>query len=528
MQPSRNRILTLSLLALAVCSCLTQKASDPEADPSEPEKGSSLAFIKFEAPVQASIRDTVLITASFRDADFRPISSDSLDAVYSWTVDRGPSLQTPVPRLSLTVPDTANEEYTITLTVRKNGKLLKTDSLKVRILMDPPIASLTGKDSCHVDSLIRVSAGGSRPGGFGSITKYEWRFGTGEFFQSAGPDTALAAPAQPQEGYSIVLRVTDDDGLTDQDTLSVRLYKSWHIVTRLSKFGNRIGQITRTSEAFVGKRLYVACEGVGLGYFEDTGWVDIPVPSPINQPFSYGPSLSANAQSELFLFVPATGGGYPYYIQKYAQGVWTDLLPENGGNGSRFVIRAGEEGGLFYSAHTKLYSYDGAAWSEIFNVQPLSGYILFDWGVHKNQPVVMYKDSLDYRMRIKMLREGQWVQLGQSLDNSNFNMLKSGGGKLYLATEFGLQEFDGQEWRFTHTRGAMRFAAIEVVGDTVYGAVRSAGRGIAVHRYAAGSWSVITPWLPDGDTEAYYHTVLNVDGQGVVRMLHDRGYWIYR
>lgn len=63
---------------------------------------------------------------------------------------------------------------------------------------------------------------------FGSIVKWEWDIGgRGEYSHTSGPDTGFTLPTAPSDSQLVcVLRVTDDDGFTDTDTVRIMLSPS--------------------------------------------------------------------------------------------------------------------------------------------------------------------------------------------------------------------------------------------------------------------------------------------------------------
>ena len=85
---------------------------------------------------------------------------------------------------------------------------------------DPPIASAGGEQSVQVGGA--VSFGGTGTDAGGSIVKYEWDFdGDGVYdwsSETAGSATHVYSAAGT---YTAVLRVTDNNGATDIDTITI-------------------------------------------------------------------------------------------------------------------------------------------------------------------------------------------------------------------------------------------------------------------------------------------------------------------
>lgn len=96
-------------------------------------------------------------------------------------------------------------------------------SFRLEIVEDPPEA-LAGNDTA-----VWIGGGGTglelRGGGtdgFGRIVKWEWRIGSGAPFRES-PDGRISIDSLPPSGRSMVcvLQVTDDDGMTARDSLTV-------------------------------------------------------------------------------------------------------------------------------------------------------------------------------------------------------------------------------------------------------------------------------------------------------------------
>lgn len=105
----------------------------------------------------------------------------------------------------------------------------RTDSSRISIVRDAPMASLSAGDFVLAGSPLALSAKGSSDG-FGRIVKWEWDIGgSGGFVSTGGADTVIQAPAKPDSNFTVVLRVSDDDGQTGLDTLRIRIV-NWRTV----------------------------------------------------------------------------------------------------------------------------------------------------------------------------------------------------------------------------------------------------------------------------------------------------------
>ena len=85
---------------------------------------------------------------------------------------------------------------------------------------NPPIASAGGEQSVQVGGA--VSFGGTGTDAGGSIVKYEWDFdGDGIYDWSSGTTGSATHVYSAAGTYTAVLRVTDNKGATDTDTITI-------------------------------------------------------------------------------------------------------------------------------------------------------------------------------------------------------------------------------------------------------------------------------------------------------------------
>lgn len=113
-------------------------------------------------------------------------------------------------------------EYEAVLEVRDvHGKPTRV-GFKVTVERDPPIADAGRDTAVVVGAAMRIRAGGSDK--HGTIVKREVRVGAA-FVTLSKTDTTLTAPSEPAV-IEYVIRVTDDDGLSDEDTVVVTVVRS--------------------------------------------------------------------------------------------------------------------------------------------------------------------------------------------------------------------------------------------------------------------------------------------------------------
>ncbi|HKP94669.1 MAG TPA: cadherin-like beta sandwich domain-containing protein [Fibrobacteria bacterium] len=103
--------------------------------------------------------------------------------------------------------------------VDDNGKV-RLDSVKVRVALDRPVAD-AGKDTTVIaGTAVNFHAGGRDS--LGAIAKRELKIGSGPYLNLGKPDTTLKLPGD-SGSVPCVVRVTDDDGNADEDTMIVTI-----------------------------------------------------------------------------------------------------------------------------------------------------------------------------------------------------------------------------------------------------------------------------------------------------------------
>lgn len=100
-----------------------------------------------------------------------------------------------------------------------DGKIAER-TVAITVLQDMPVGD-AGKDTAvTLKDLVRLK--GRATDGYGAITAWAWDIGgTGTFKAIASGDTTVRAPSAGTAAWPCILRVTDDDGNVDLDTLLV-------------------------------------------------------------------------------------------------------------------------------------------------------------------------------------------------------------------------------------------------------------------------------------------------------------------
>lgn len=109
-------------------------------------------------------------------------------------------------------------KYDVSLKVEDQSGKTATGQARVTVLLDPPSAD-AGKDT-SVAAGARVNLHGRASDSLGKIQQLEWKIGSGPFTLVSKGDTAITAPSS-SANLECLFRATDDDGLSDTDTVIV-------------------------------------------------------------------------------------------------------------------------------------------------------------------------------------------------------------------------------------------------------------------------------------------------------------------
>lgn len=165
-----------------------------------------------------TINDSVQLLASAYDADGNIVN-------YSWdyngdgTFDFSDSIS----------PNTSYKFinpgiYNVVFKATDDDNKFSTDTLKVTVLLDIPVA-YAGKDTLvTINDTVQLKGLGYDSIG-GNIDKWEWSFNGSNFIECSKSDTNIIAPNNlpPYYHYLCILRVTDNDNLTDIDTVNITI-----------------------------------------------------------------------------------------------------------------------------------------------------------------------------------------------------------------------------------------------------------------------------------------------------------------
>ncbi len=168
----------------------------------------------------ASPGDTVIISLSARNPT-RPLSR----LIWKDSFSR-------LPLSVIVAPDSGQKELSDTLrrvfdaagthrifaAVADKAGTVRADTIPVMIVQDAPLVGAGGDTDVLAGGIIRLH--GSARQRFGSITRWEWKIGTGTWTPTFGPDTAFTAPGTEQL-LACSLAAVDDDGNRSTDGMNV-------------------------------------------------------------------------------------------------------------------------------------------------------------------------------------------------------------------------------------------------------------------------------------------------------------------
>ena len=176
------------------------------------------------AETSISIKDSLAMTASVRDVDGKVVwcgwDYDG-NGVYDDSIVAADSSVEVV--LGHRYPD-AGLQLAIFKAMDETGKT-RLDTVRIKVELDRPVADAGADTTVTVGSPVNLHLNGTDK--YGKIEKREVRLnGSGlGFLELSKPDTTITAPAEPGN-YLVVLRLTDDDGLVDVDSMNVTVVLS--------------------------------------------------------------------------------------------------------------------------------------------------------------------------------------------------------------------------------------------------------------------------------------------------------------
>ncbi len=278
------------------------------------------------APVITAIRNDTTITIN----DVIPFTGTASDAdrtivEYAWDFDGNGSYDyTSSTTMNTTHSYSSTGSNTAQLRVRDEDSNEDTEPVTITVIQDNPTASInyTGANPAKFGTSISID--GVSSDGYGTIVKHEWNIGNTGFVEMT-EDITITAPYIYLPQYSIVYRVTDDDGnQTTSSTLNLSVGIDWEAV----------GAAVVTSDAHDGDP--------SIAVYNDVPYV------------AY---ITSDDPAQL-------------YVKRYTNGSWQTVgsnIVDTGEDPSRVVLKVSENG-TFYMLY-----YGETSKSSISNVKQLIG-----------------------------------------------------------------------------------------------------------------------------------------------------------
>lgn len=120
------------------------------------------------------------------------------------------------------------------------------DTVKIKVILDPPVADAGNDTTVLAGGVVNVHAKGTDK--FGPIVSREIKVGSGDFIALSKQDTAVHTPVDSGK-FPIVVRVTDNDGNTASDTMIVTVSIPSKSNADLSDLGASAGTFTPSFKA---------------------------------------------------------------------------------------------------------------------------------------------------------------------------------------------------------------------------------------------------------------------------------------
>lgn len=174
-------------------------------------------ILAIRADTVISVKDSIAMTATVRDLDGKV-------AWLGWDYENDGQFDDTLVTADSVVEVVLGHRYheagnylAILRAVDGNGKS-RLDTAKIKVEFDEPVADAGNDTTVLVNGDIHLSIKGTDK--YGPIVKREFRIDNGPFVSVSKLDTVFSAPAAPVT-LTLVIRITDNDGLTDQDTMKV-------------------------------------------------------------------------------------------------------------------------------------------------------------------------------------------------------------------------------------------------------------------------------------------------------------------
>lgn len=143
-------------------------------------------------------------------------------------------VSTSTPEYSVEMPSTAYSDYLCIIQVTDDDGNTARDTAHINIMLDPPSVTVD-RESATVREGFSIILDATASDGYGEIVKKEWSCGSPsevefKWREVSDLNTTWTAPA-PTLNFMCIVRVTDDDGNTARDTMSIQFSTESPVIT---------------------------------------------------------------------------------------------------------------------------------------------------------------------------------------------------------------------------------------------------------------------------------------------------------
>jgi alpha-tubulin suppressor-like RCC1 family protein len=193
------------------------KVIDNDGVASAPD--SCVVTVTLDFPVPNAGQDT---TVSLNDTvQLHGSATDRLGFITSWAWDIGNTgtfIITTTGDTAFIAPASENLNYQCVLRVTDDDGNISMDTVRILVLQDVPVSNAGHDTMVSINDTVLLH--GSATQQFGSIVKWEWKIGLGNWATTSGPDTMVIMP-DTEQTCICSLAVTDDDGNRGVDEIKI-------------------------------------------------------------------------------------------------------------------------------------------------------------------------------------------------------------------------------------------------------------------------------------------------------------------
>ena len=181
----------------------------------------------------ATKKDTVKINSN---QTIKAIASDKLGVITDYAVACSDNLSelknpdwTPMSssETAVRMPSVATDAYYCVVQVKDDDNNTARDTAVYKVIVGlPKVVAYVNYNKVTINDVVELNA--HAQDSLGSIVKYEWGCGSKAtenigftYSSTTTPKKSMTMPSTPQEGYRCIARVTDDDGNTAKDTVTI-------------------------------------------------------------------------------------------------------------------------------------------------------------------------------------------------------------------------------------------------------------------------------------------------------------------